>query len=204
MNIPRVNRNRCSAVIFIITLALFCSMGIASASSGSSGGGHGETTAKGWLATDTYRVMNFVVLAVGLFIILRKPVSQLLKSRIEGIRDQLSELESKKQAAEKKLVEYDEKLTLLDQEAEKIIAEYIRQGNEARSRILQEAEKAAQRLEEQARRNIEHEFGQAKLRLQEEIMEKALKKAEEIIKAKITPKDQEKLVDEYLEKVVVS
>ena len=33
-------------------------------------------------------------------------------------------------------------------------------------------------------------------------MEKALKKAEEIIKDKITPKDQKKLVDEYLEKVV--
>ncbi len=201
MKIPGVRRNRCSAVFYITTIAVLCLMGIASASSGGAGG---ETVSKGWVATDTYRVMNFAVLAIGLFFILRKPVSKLLKSRIEGIRDQLSELESKKQAAEKKLVEYEEKLTLLDQEAEKIIAEYIQQGNQAKARILQEAEKAAQRLEAQARRNTEHEFGQAKLRLQEEIMEKALKKAEEIIKAKITPKDQEKLVDEYLEKVVVS
>ncbi len=114
MKIPGVRRNRCSAVFYITTIAVLCLMGIASASSGGAGG---ET--KGWVATDTYRVMNFAVLAMGLFFVLRKPVSKLLKSRIEGIRDQLSELESKKQAAEKKLVEYEEKLTLLDQEAEK-------------------------------------------------------------------------------------
>jgi F-type H+-transporting ATPase subunit b len=57
-------------------------------------------------------------------------------------------------------------------------------------------------LEEQARRNIDHEFQQAKLELQREIMEKALQKSEEILKNKITAKDQEKLVDEYLKKVV--
>ena len=201
MRTPEVNRIYCSAIIFVMIISVFCFLGTVSASSGPE---HGETAVKGWAATDTYRVLNFAVLAIGLFFILRKPVSQILKSRIEGIRDQLSELEVKKKAAEKRLVEYEERLTLLDQEAEKIIAEYIRQGNEAKARILQEAEIAAQRLEEQARRNIEHEFDQAKLKLQTEIMEKALLKAEEVIKEKITPKDQDKLVDEYLEKVVVS
>ena len=57
-------------------------------------------------------------------------------------------------------------------------------------------------MEEQARRNIDHEFKQAKLELQQEILEKALEKSEEILKNKITAKDQEKLVDEYLDKVV--
>ncbi|MCK4467949.1 MAG: hypothetical protein KAU60_06310, partial [Desulfobacterales bacterium] len=60
----------------------------------------------------------------------------------------------------------------------------------------------AVKLEEQAKRNIEHEFKQAKSKLQEEISEKALLKAEEIIKSTITTEDQDRLVDEYLEKVV--
>ncbi len=38
--------------------------------------------------------------------------------------------------------------------------------------------------------------------MQEEILDKALAKAEELLKAKITDDDQERLVDEYLEKVV--
>jgi F-type H+-transporting ATPase subunit b len=161
-----------------------------------------ETKSKGWVATDTYKVMNFGVLAIGLFLLVRKPVSQALNSRISGIKEQLSELEEKKQAAEKQLAEYTEKLSSLEQETEKLIEDYIRQGNEAKARIIDEAKKAAEKLEEQARRNIDHEFNQAKLELQQEILEKALDKSEEILKSKITAKDQEKLVDEYLDKVV--
>jgi F-type H+-transporting ATPase subunit b len=146
--------------------------------------------------------MNFAVLAIALFFILKKPVSQALNSRIDGIKEQLKDLEMKKNAAEKELADYNEKLSHLDQEAEKIVAEYVRQGDEARARILKEAESAAEKLEKQAMKTIEHEFEQAKLQLHEEIMEKALVKAEKILKAQITGDDQDRLVDEYLEKVV--
>ena len=53
-----------------------------------------------------------------------------------------------------------------------------------------------------AKRNIEQEFKAAKAKLQQEVVEKAMEKAEEIIKASISPDDQEKLVDDYLKKVV--
>jgi F-type H+-transporting ATPase subunit b len=43
---------------------------------------------------------------------------------------------------------------------------------------------------------------QAKAELKAEIVAKALAKAETIIKEEINSEDQEKLVDEYLEKVV--
>lgn len=165
--------------------------------------GHGEGGPKGWVATDTYRVMNFVVLAAVLVILLRKPISQALKSRISGIQDQLSELEEKKKAAEAELAEYNERLLLLDKEAEKIVSEYVKQGNEAKTKILKEAESAARKIEEQAKKNIEHEFNLAKEQLKYEIFEKALAKAEDLLKDKITTEDQDRLVEEYLNKVVV-
>ena len=90
----------------------------------------------------------------------------------------------------------------LEQEAEQIVDQYIQQGQEAKARILEEAQSAAEKLEEQARRNIDHEFKKAREQLQAEVMEKALAKAEEVIKSRISDKDQERLVDEYLEKVV--
>ncbi len=182
-------------VVFMMLL-FFCFMGVAMASSEQGG------ESKGWVATDTYKVMNFSVLAIGLFFLLRKPTSQALNSRIKGIKDQLDELETKKKAAEKQLAEYNEKFSQLEQETQKLVEDYIRQGNEAKARIIDEAKKAAEKLEEQARRNIDHEFKQAKLELQQEVLEKALEKSEEILTNKITAKDQEKLVDEYLEKVV--
>ncbi len=195
-NLKRLIFKKGSIMMVIMTMLFFCFIGVSVASS------EGESKSKGWVATDTYKVMNFGVLAIGLFILMRKPVSQALNSRISGIKEQLSELEEKKQAAEKQLAEYTEKFSGLEQETEKLIEDYIRQGNEAKARIIDEAKKAADKLEEQARRNIDHEFKQAKLELQQEILEKALQKSEEILKNKITAKDQEKLVDEYLDKVV--
>jgi F-type H+-transporting ATPase subunit b len=199
MKIPGISssKKRNSIMMFIILAALlFFFVGVAL---GSSGGEHGT---KGWVATDTYRVMNFSVLFLGLFFLLRKPIAQFFGARIKGIKDQLSELGTKKKDARKKLEEYTAKLAQLDQEGKKIVDDYIRQGNEAKERILKEAESVADKLKEQALRNIDYEINQAKLRLQEEVLGKAIVKAEEIIKNEITIEDHDRLVDEYLKKVV--
>ena len=112
------------------------------------------------------------------------------------------DLEMRKDEAEKKLVEYNEKLAQLEKEAAQIVEDYIKQGHEAKARILKEAESTAEKLKIQARRNIEHEFEQAKSKLQKEIFETSLEKAEKIVKAKISDEDQDRIVDEYLKKVV--
>ena len=199
-----------SWMVMIIAALLFCLVVPALSSSETGDGAEGEHGdahgtphgTKGWVATDTYRVMNFLVLAIALVFLLRKPLKQALNNRISGIQNQLDELEEKKKAAEAKLVEYDEKLATLDKEAENIVAEYIRQGEEAKVRILKEAEAASEKLEAQAKRNIQSEFKQAKEKLHRDVLEKALVKAESLIKEKITGKDQESLVDDYLKKVV--
>jgi F-type H+-transporting ATPase subunit b len=84
------------------------------------------------------------------------------------------------------------------------VQDYIRQGEDAKKRILAEAEAQALKLEEIAKRNIEQEFKTAKSRLQQDIAEKALAQAELLVKASISSEDQDRLVDEYLDKVVAS
>ena len=184
--------------ILIVVLVAFMSlsMGTALAASG------GDAGSKGWQDTDWFRVMNFVVLAGALIFILLNPVSQALGSRIKGIKEQLESLEVQKAEAEKQLAQYNEKLSQLEIEAQKIVDDYIKQGNEAKAKILKEAEETADKLQIQAKRNIEHEFAKAKQKLQQEVVESSLLKAEESLKKEITAKDQDKLVDEYLDKVV--
>lgn len=200
MRIGKLNHAKIfqSGVIIVVMAAMMLCF---SSAAFCSGGGH-EAGSKPWVSTDTYRVMNFFVLAAALFFLLRKPASQALNARIQGIREQLSELEAKKKAAEKELNAYSKKLLLLDQETEKIVEDYVKQGKDAKAKILKEAESAAVKLEEHARRNIEQEFKRAKLQLQEDILESAIAKAEKLIASKITTDDQDRLVDEYLKKVV--
>jgi F-type H+-transporting ATPase subunit b len=190
-----------SWAFIVLATFFFCFVAPGFCSSDTEGHGASHGT-KGWVATDTYRVMNFLVLAVALIFILRKPLKQALSSRITGIQDQLDELEVKKKEAEAKLAEYSEKLASLDQESERIVMEYIRQGEEAKRRILKEAASASEKLEAQAKRNIQLEFKQARERLHHDVLEKALAKAEALVKENVTVRDQEKLVDDYLKKVV--
>jgi F-type H+-transporting ATPase subunit b len=197
MTFPFWIRKAKPILVLLLAVGLCCSATVVLAASG---GDHGGGT-KGWVATDTYRVMNFVVLAVALIFLLRKPVSQALNGRIKGIEEQLAELEQKKREAEEELARYDEKLAQLDEESEKIVADYIRQGEEAKARILEEAKSSAAKLEEQARRTIEQEYKRTLEQLKAEVLEKALAKAEEMLQKEVTADDQDRLVDEYLEKV---
>lgn len=198
-----INKLRGSNLRVICSFAgflLLVTVGIVFAAEG--GGGHGESGGGGWAATDTYRLMNFIVLAAILVYLLKNPVKQYLNDRIRVIREQLSDLEAQKEEAEKKLAEYNERLAALSQESENIIEQYRKQGESVRDKILQEAENAANKMEEQARRNIEREFAQARQKLESEVFEKAIEKAEEKLKRVTTAEDQEKLVEEYLDKVV--
>lgn len=181
--------------LVLTALVLFSGAGVAFAAGG------GESV---WRATDTYKVMNFTVLVVFLYFVLRKPIASFLNDRIAGIERQLADLEERKLAAEKDLAEYRRQLEAMDTEAKEILEQYRMQGEASKQRILAEAEASAAKMREQAQRNIEHEFARARAVLQVDIMEKALERAESLIQEKIGADDHERLTEEYLKKVVAS
>jgi F-type H+-transporting ATPase subunit b len=168
----------------------------------SSEGGHGDSAGK--VKDLIWRTMNFVVLAGALIFLLKKPLAKGLESRRQGVRDQLDDLEKQKADAEKQLSEYKAKLARLDKEIEKIVAEYVKDGEAAKAKIIEEANVAAEKLLAQAKKNIEHEFEKARQELKAEMAEQAVTMAEALIKKKIKDEDQERIVDEYLTKVVVA
>lgn len=168
----------------------------------SGGGGEHEGGGIGWTMTDWARILNFTVLVSVLFFLLRKMVAEVLKKRIESISDELKTLETRRSEAEMSLKACLERVAGLEAETSRIVESYKKQGEEARSRILEEARKSAERLEVQAKRNIEHEFENARKSIRDEIISEALVKAEAIIRSGINSSDHDRLVDEYLKKVV--
>jgi len=178
----------------------------------SSGGGHEEVQMVKHLGIEmspktwdlALRIMNFALLAGVLFFLLRKPVAQGLASRRQGIKDQLEDLERQKQEAELQLTEYKQTLSRLDAEVQKIVSEYVQQGETAKAKIIEVAKISAEKLQEQAKKNIEYEFEKAKQQLKAEMAEQAVAMAEELIKENIKDDDHERMIDEYLAKVVVA
>ncbi|MFP4445308.1 MAG: hypothetical protein ACLFPD_03570 [Desulfosudaceae bacterium] len=180
--------------IFFVSVLVLAGAGICWAA-----GGADETT---WKITDWYKAMNFAVLAVALFLVLRKPAANALNGRISGIQEELASLEQKKESAQKSLDDINRKIVDLEGESDRIIGEYRKQGENLKAKILENARQSAAKIEEQAKRNIENEFAAAKVRLQAEILDKAVTRAEALVRERITADDQDRLVDEYLDKVV--
>jgi F-type H+-transporting ATPase subunit b len=186
------------AVCFVVVLSVLFAAGAVWASS--EGGGSGLDKTKDLI----WRTMNFVVLAGALIFLLRKPIAQALEARRQGIRDQLDDLEKQKQEAEKQLAEYKTKLSRLEQEVGAIVAEYVKQGEALKEKIIEEAKASAEKLQDLAKKNIEHEFDKAKQELRAEVADQAVAMAEALIKKNVNDEDQNRIIDEYLTKVVVA
>ena len=130
---------------FMVSVFLVALCGIVWASSG--GEAHeGAHHVNHWIANDTWKTSNFCILAIALFLLAKKPVAQFFSSRAKGIEDEINDLERRKAVAEKKLAEYQARFRNLDQESKKILEDYIKQGEEAKARIIREAEAQAEKL----------------------------------------------------------
>jgi F-type H+-transporting ATPase subunit b len=164
----------------------------------SEGGGHHELN---WW--DFFlRLMNFAIMLGLLIYLLKKPLSNFFVSRRENIQNTLIELEQKKLEADKKCAEYKAKLATLDKEVGQIIAEYVQEGEAEKSKIIEAAQKQADYLKQQAQLTIQQEIKSARESLQEEIADLTVAAAEDILRKNIKAKDQDRLVQEFIAKVV--
>jgi len=149
------------------------------------------------------RVLNFAILLTILVIVFKKlDVKSFFTKRTESIANTLNELEVKKEEAEKTYEEYKQKLSQLDKETDRILQEYIEQGEREKARIIANAEKAAAEIRVATDLAIDQEIKSAKEGLQAEIAELSVTAAEALLKEKIGAEDQQKLVDDFMKKVV--
>lgn len=148
-----------------------------------------------------FKIMNFAVLVVVVVVLARKPLKKGLNDRIQGIKDELADLESRRGKALAELAAVEKRLKDAEGDRETIVAEFRAQGEKEREKIIAAAEDNAQRIKAQAQFTIEQETAMAKVELRREVAQLSAALAEDLLKQKITAEDQTRLVDEYLAKV---
>ncbi|MBT8407082.1 MAG: ATP synthase F0 subunit B [Deltaproteobacteria bacterium] len=194
MSWPKRNRvRRLLATIGSCSLAILMTAGVVWASEG------GQSM---W--PDFWqRVLNFAILLGVLVIVFKKlDVKSFFTKRTESIANTLNELEAKKKEAEKTYEEYKQKLAQLDKETDRILQEYIEMGEKEKAKIIANAEKAAADIRAATDVAIEQEIKSAKADLQRDIAEFSVTAAEALLKEKIGEEDQNKLVNDFMTKVV--
>jgi F-type H+-transporting ATPase subunit b len=174
---------------------------MAGAALASEAGGHGALDpAK--LSDLLWRTVNFVIFAGIIYKLAAKPIREFFASRKAEISTELQDLETEKNKIRKALKEAKAQLTAVAAERDQIIQQYIAEGEAEKAKIIEKAEQTAQRLKDMAVMTIEGETKKAAADLKREIVETAVKLSEQLIKEKIVPEDQQRLVDDYLAKVV--
>jgi len=188
-------------IVVAATMLLFSFYGTCLAASeghGEEGSAHGASKVWDLLA----RFINFGILAVAIVFLARKPVKSFFSSRSEKIKKEFDELELRKQQAQAQLEEIGKKLAQMEQERKKVIAQFMKEGEAEKEKIIESARALSARIEEQSKLTIKQEIQQARQTLKHEIAEIAINMAEDLIKKNIKPEDEERLIKRYIEKVV--
>lgn len=175
-----------NVVGFLIIALLVPSLAFAS-----SEGGHGDSGM-------TWKIINFVILAVGVYLVWTKAISGLLTRRGSEIKTAIAEAQKAKEAADRNAAEYRAKISVLDSKVAEIHNELKLEGEAEKARIIAESAKSAEALKAQAKVAAEQEIKKARIEIREEAARLAVQLAEDILKKELSPADQERLVKGYL------
>jgi F-type H+-transporting ATPase subunit b len=149
-----------------------------------------------------YRTVAVVIVAAILVKLLRKPVANFLNSRREEIQRLLSELETKTSEARSEYSRVRATLASLEEDTRKIVDELIAEGEAERKKIIEAAHREAEYIQQQAQVAIQQEIQAARDSLRDEVAELSVAAAQDIIQKNMQAEDQQRLVREFMTKVV--
>lgn len=132
-----------------------------------------------------------------------KAIVSAVLGRREGIRNELDSLEARKEKAREDLMAVEARIANLNRERESILAEYEARGEALKAEITAKAEKDAARIVTQAKQAARNEIDSALAAMRAELAEQIVAAAAKSIAGALTDKDQEKLLNNSLTKVVL-
>ena len=189
-----------SVALVLVTGALTLLSSIAFASEAEHGGGAGGAGGGGG-GGGLWKVINFVILVVGLYLVWVKVIKKALEKKGEEIKKAMDDAREANEAAEKRALEYRAKLSDLEKSIAAIAEELRLEGEAEKKKIIAEATSAAVRLAEQARITVEQELTKARIEIRREVAELAARMAGEILSRELKPEDQERLIKEYVSRM---
>lgn len=181
---------------FFVTLAIYVLIPAIAYASGD-GEAHGHGMGDFW-----WRILNFVILAAVIYKFSAKAIVNFFVGDRASIKNSLDEAVAAKEVAEKKLAEHTAKLDKATAEIEGIADMIKAQGLAEKEKIIEEAKRAAAKMKEDSEARVDQEFKRALDQLRKEATELSVTMAGEILEKNIAEKDHEKMVNDFLDRMV--
>ncbi len=152
-------------------------------------------------STVIFAIINFCILVVGLKVFLYKPVCKMLDSRKEEVANNLNSAEEAKLEAQKLKDEYAAQLQNARSEAQDIINQAAKIGEQTKADIVSEAREEAARLTAKAQADIAREKTEALNEIRNEIADLAVLAAAKVVGKTIDVADHQNMVNDFVKEV---
>ncbi len=143
-------------------------------------------------------LIALIILTVGLYLLLFKPVKRMVKERQEKVKkieqensDLNEEVKKMKSSTEVVLSEAKKQAAVIHENAVKV-------ANQKADEIVADARREAKALIERTEREMEEERGKLQADIEKQITDVSVEVAEALLARKITPEDNKKLIEESL------
>lgn len=147
-----------------------------------------------------YQLLMFIILMALLKKFAWGPLMGVMRQREEHIASEIESAENSRTEANKLLEEQKALLKEARQEAQSMIENSKKHGENQRQEIMETARQEAERLKENARREIAQEKENAVQALREQVASLSVMIASKVIEKELSAEDQEKLISEYIER----
>lgn len=147
------------------------------------------------------QAVSFLVLLFLLRAFAWKRLLGLLDERKEKIAGDFRRIEEAKQEAEALRLRYEAKWNEIEAEGKLKIQEVIAEGHRMADDIKKDAQVAAQEILEKAKADMRFEIVKAREALKDDVVDLVLKTTEYVIEEKLTPMDDKKIVEGFLDKL---
>ena len=145
-----------------------------------------------------FMIINFVLLAAIVYMIMRKPISGMVKARREGLEAALKEAGELREEAQEALRSAKERTDAVDLEMARIREDILDAGLAEARRINEDAERRLERMESESAALLEQEVASMSAEIRREVVDAITTSAQRIISEKIQDSDHDRLADDYM------
>ena len=184
----------------ILPLAAILVVVVSTVAFASEGGGGEEGNKEVWMMV--WRIVNFVILMGLLWKLLADKIRTYFVDRKEELAQMIDEADKAKGDVESQLADIQGKLRNVENDIQEIKSAITGELEGEKNRIIEEGRLAAERIVQQAKWTADQEVVKVKEELRDHVADMAGNMASGMITSNMTPDDQKRILEEYLNKVV--
>lgn len=148
-----------------------------------------------------FKTINFLILAILLFFLLRRPVRDFFLARSSTLKSLVDEAASAHAQALKDHREIQARLANIEKETQALMASFRDEGEVGSRKILTHAQEMAVQMKEEARKIADVELQKAKESLRDLTSRLVRETGEKLIREQLSAADEARLQERYLEKL---